>query len=44
MHTKSDNEEIMTGSDMDEIMEELFELFLQRYEQNFEEKNESFRF
>ena len=38
MHTKSDNEEIMTGSDTDEIIEELFELFLQRYEQNLEEK------
>ena len=31
MHTKSDNEEIMTGSDTDEIIEELFESFLQRY-------------
>ena len=38
MHTKSDNEEIMTGSDTDEIIEELFEPFLQRYEQNLEEK------
>ena len=44
MHTKSDNEEIMSGSDTDEIIEELFELFLQRYEQHFEEKNERFRF
>ena len=38
MHTKSDNEEIMTGSGTDEIIEELFESFLQRYEQNLEEK------
>ena len=38
MHTKSDNEEIMTGSDADEIIEELFESFLQRYKQNLEEK------
>ena len=38
MHTKSDNEEIMTGSNTDEIIEELFESFLQRYEQNLEEK------
>ena len=38
MHTKSDNEEIMKGSDTDEIIEELFESFLQRYEQNLEEK------
>ena len=44
MHTKSDNEEIMTSSDTDEIIEELFESFLQRYEQNLEEKNERFRF
>ena len=38
MHTKSDNEEIMTGSDTDEIDEEVFESFLQRYDQNLEEK------
>ena len=38
MHTKSDNEEILTGSDTDEIIEELFESLLQRYEQNLEEK------
>ena len=38
MQTKSDNEEIMTSSDTDEIIEELFESFLQRYEQNLEEK------
>ena len=30
-HTRSDNKEIMNGSDMDEIIEELFESFLQRY-------------
>ena len=36
MHTKSDNKEIMTGSDTNEIIEELFESFLQRYEQNLE--------
>ena len=38
MHTKSDNEEIMTGSDTDEIIEELFESCLQRYEQNLEKQ------
>ena len=38
MQTKSDNEEIMTSSDTDEIIEELFQSFLQRYEQNLEEK------
>ena len=31
MHTKSDNEEIMNGSDTDEIIEGLFESFLQKY-------------
>ena len=38
MHTRSDNKEIMHGSDADEVIEELFELFLQRYDQNLEEK------
>ena len=35
---RSDNKEIMTGSDTDKIIEELFESFLQRYEQNLEQK------
>ena len=38
MHTKSDNEEIMNGSDTDDIIEELFKLFLQKYEENLQEK------
>ena len=38
MQTGSDNKEIMNGSDTDEVIEELFESFLQRYEQNLEEK------
>ena len=38
MHTRSDNKELMNGSDTDEVIEELFESFLQRYEQNLEEK------
>ena len=38
MHARSNNEEIMNGSDTDEVIEELFESFLQRYEQNLEEK------
>ena len=38
MHTRSDNKEIMNGSDTDEVIEKLFESFLQRYEQNLEEK------
>ena len=38
MHTRSDNKEITNGSDTDEVIEELFESFLQRYEQSLEEK------
>ena len=38
MHTKSDNEEIMNVSDTDEIIERLFESFLQKYEENLQEK------
>ena len=30
MHTKSDNEEIMVGSDMGDVLKELFKSFLQR--------------
>ena len=38
MHTKSDNEEIMNGSDTDEIIEGLFESLLQKYEENLQKK------
>ena len=38
MHTRSDNEEFMNGSDTDEIIKGLFESFLQKYEENLEEK------
>ena len=38
MHTKSYNEEIMNGSDTDEIIEGPFESFLQKYEKNLQEK------
>ena len=38
MHTRSDNEEIMTGSDTNEIIERLFESLLQKYEENLQEK------
>ena len=38
MHTRSDNEEFMNGSDIDEIIKGLFESFLQKYEQNLQEK------
>ena len=34
MHTRSDNEEFINGSDTDEIIKGLFESFLQKYEEN----------
>ena len=37
MHTPSDNMEIMIGSETDEIVEELFESLLQRYQEGLEE-------
>ena len=37
MHTKSNNVEIMMGSETDEIIEDLFEFFLQKYQEGFEE-------
>ena len=37
MHTKSNNIEIMIGNQTDEIITELFESFLQRYQQVLEE-------
>ena len=33
MHTKSNNVEIMMGSETDEIIEDLFESFLQKYQE-----------
>ena len=38
MHTRSDDEEFMNGSDTDEIIKGLFESFLQKYEENLQEK------
>ena len=38
MHTKSDNTEIMTGSDTNEVIEELCKSFLQRYQEGLQEK------
>ena len=38
MHTRSDNKEFMCGSDTDEIIEELFESFLQKYQENLQNK------
>ena len=38
MHTKSDNIEVMLDSETDEIIEELFESLLQRYQEGLEQK------
>ena len=37
MHAKSDNVEIMIGSETDEIFEGLFQSFLQKYQEGLEE-------
>ena len=44
MHTRSGNEEFVNGSDTDEIIKGLFESFLQKYEENLEEKMEGSEF
>ena len=36
MHTTSDSIEIMIGTEADEIIEELFDSLLQRYQENLE--------
>ena len=38
MHMKSDNTEIMIGSDTNEVIKELFKSFLQRYQECLQEK------
>ena len=38
MYTRSDNEEFMNGNDTDEVIKLLFESFLQKYEENLQEK------
>ena len=38
MYTRSDNEEFMNGDDTDEVIKSLFKLFLQRFEENLQEK------
>ena len=38
MHTRSNNEEFVNGSDTDEVIKLLFESFLQKYEENLQEK------
>ena len=40
MDTKSNNIEIMMGTEADESIKELFESLLQRYQKVLEEKNE----
>ena len=38
MHTKSDNTEIMIGSDTNDVIKELFKSLLQRYQEGLQEK------
>ena len=38
MHTRSDDEEFMKGSDTDEVIKLLFESLLQKYEENLQDK------
>ena len=38
MYTRSNNEEFVNGSDIDEVIKLLFESFLQKYEENLQEK------
>ena len=38
IYTRSDNEEFMNGDDTNEIIKELFKIFLQKYEENLQEK------
>ena len=44
MHTKSDNEEIMVGSDTNEVIKELLKSFLQRYQEGLQEKMKGLEF
>ena len=38
MYIRSDNEEFMNGDDTDEVIKSLFQSFLQRFEENLQEK------
>ena len=38
MYTRSDNEEFMNGDDTNEVIKSLFKSFLQRFEENLQEK------
>ena len=44
MHTKSNNLEIIMGNETDEIIKELFESLLQRYQEGLEEKIKGSKF
>ena len=44
LDTKSDNMEIMMGSETDDIIDELFKSFLQRYQAKLEEKMRGSKF
>ena len=38
MHTGSDNIEIMISDEYDDVIEELFKSFIQKYEENLQKK------
>ena len=44
MHTKSNNVEIMAGSETDEIIEDLFESFFQKYQEGLEKSTRGSKF
>ena len=44
MHNRSDNKDFMNGDETDEIIEELFESFLQKYEENLQNKMRGLEF
>ena len=44
MYTRSDNEEFMSGDDTNEIIKLLFESFLQRFEENLQNKKRGLEF
>ena len=44
MRTKSNNIEIMMGNEADEIIKELFESLLQKYQEGLEKKSEEVSF
>ena len=44
MHAKSDNIEIMMGTETDEILEEHFKSLLQRYQEGLEESMRGSKF